>query len=106
MSVIRVNRSAGRNRVVRVSVTGLHKIAFKFVLEDLNFGQPLARSGAHPTGNQGPRRRTVMMSERFAIHVGSNQSVRIKCLFNRYAANKWRNVAGNLVESAKHDVLA
>src|SRR5215813_11241750 len=40
------------------------------------------------------------------VHARSHEGIGIDGLFDGNATDEWRNIAGNFVESTKHDVLA
>src|SRR4029077_8963676 len=50
--------------------------------------------------------KSMMPSQRYAVHVGRDQRVGIRRLLHRNAADERRDSARNLVQTAKHDVLA
>jgi len=50
--------------------------------------------------------KSVMLSERRAVHVGGDEGIGVEGFFDGDAANEGRNLAGDFIEAAEHDVLS
>src|SRR5579863_644984 len=105
MRVFRFDGIAGLDWQIGKSIAGAHEVSNKLRIQDLDLGEPLARCSANPTGDERTSREAMMLRERGAVHVGSDQRVGVECFLDRYAANEGRNFARNFVEPAEHHVL-
>src|ERR1700728_34040 len=101
-----LHRVSGFDWLIWKAITGAHEVTDELRVENFDLSQPFARRSTDPTGNEGARRKSMMLRQRRAIHVGCDQSIGVERFLDRDAANEWRHLARNLVESSKHDVLA
>src|ERR1700722_11702178 len=106
MRFFRLHGIARLHRFVGQTVSGAHKVAGKFLIEHFDFSNPLTGGRANPAGDKSTRGKAVMLGEWRSIHVRRDQRIGVESFFDRDAANKGRDFAGNLIEAAEHDMLA
>src|SRR5882672_8022775 len=106
MGIFRLDGFSRWSGLIGKAVARAHEIAHEFGFEHFNFSYPLARCRTNPARDKHTRRKAMMLGEGRSVHVGSDERNGVESFFDRDAADEGRDFAGDLVEAAKHDVLA
>src|SRR5947207_2928732 len=93
-------------RCIGHAITGTHEVPFRWLVENSNFREPLARGRSCPSRSNHSRRETMMLCQCRSIHMSSDQGIGIDRLFEWDTPNEGRHFPWNFVESAKHHVLS